>query len=90
MPKKETGQNMFVLGFVYWMYNRSMESTLQFLNEKFGKKPVILESNILALRAGFNYGETTEASSSTYTVAKANCNQVLIVRSWGTRPSATD
>ena len=69
--ERDRAKNMFVLGFVYWMYNRSLDSTLQFLNEKFGKKPVILESNILALKAGFNYGETTEASNSTYTVAKA-------------------
>ena len=52
---------MFVLGFLYWMYNRSLDSTIQFLKEKFGKKPDILESNILALKAGFNYGDTTEA-----------------------------
>jgi len=69
--ERDRAKNMFVLGYVYWMYNRSLESTLQFLSEKFGKKPVILESNILALRAGYNYGETTEAFTSTYTVAKA-------------------
>src|SRR4029077_12725962 len=59
--ERDRAKNMFVLGYVYWMYNRSLESTLQFLSEKCGKKPVILESNILALRAGYNYGETTEA-----------------------------
>jgi 2-oxoglutarate/2-oxoacid ferredoxin oxidoreductase subunit alpha len=69
--ERDRAKNMFVLGYVYWMYNRSLDSTLQFLNDKFGKKPAILESNVLALRAGYNYGETTEAFTSTYTVPKA-------------------
>jgi 2-oxoglutarate ferredoxin oxidoreductase subunit alpha len=69
--ERDRAKNMFVLGFVYWMYNRTLESTLSFLTDKFGKKPEILESNIRALRAGFNYGDTTEAFTSTYTVAKA-------------------
>jgi 2-oxoglutarate ferredoxin oxidoreductase subunit alpha len=69
--ERDRAKNMFVLGFLYWMYNRSLDSTLQFLTEKFGKKPDILESNIRALRAGYNYGDTTEAFTTTYTVAKA-------------------
>ena len=69
--EKDRAKNMFVLGFLYWMYNRSLDSTIQFLKEKFGKKPDILESNIRALRAGYNYGDTTEAFTTTYTVAKA-------------------
>ena len=69
--ERDRAKNMFVLGFLYWMYNRTLESTIQFLTEKFGKKPEILESNIRALRAGYNYGDTTEAFTTTYTVAKA-------------------
>ncbi|MDP4213109.1 MAG: 2-oxoacid:acceptor oxidoreductase subunit alpha, partial [Bacteroidota bacterium] len=69
--EKDRAKNMFVLGFLYWMYNRSLDSTIQFLTEKFGKKPEILESNILTLRAGFNYGDTTETFTNTYTVARA-------------------
>ena len=69
--ERDRAKNMFVLGFLYWMYNRSLDSTTQFLTEKFGKKPDILESNIRALRAGYNYGDTTEAFTTTYTVAKA-------------------
>ncbi len=72
--EKDRAKNMFVLGFLYWMYNRSLDSTIQFLKEKFGKKPEILESNICALRAGFNYGDTTETFTSTYTVVKAKLN----------------
>ncbi len=69
--ERDRAKNMFVLGFLYWMYNRSLDSTIQFLTEKFGKKPDILESNLRALRAGYNYGDTTEAFTTTYTVAKA-------------------
>ncbi|HVY73582.1 MAG TPA: 2-oxoacid:acceptor oxidoreductase subunit alpha [Puia sp.] len=69
--EKDRAKNMFVLGFLYWMYNRSLDSTIEFLTEKFAKKPEILDSNIRALRAGFNYGDTTETFSGTYSVAKA-------------------
>jgi 2-oxoglutarate/2-oxoacid ferredoxin oxidoreductase subunit alpha len=71
IKEKDRAKNMFVLGFLYWMYTRSLDSTIQFLTEKFGKKPEILESNIRALRAGYNYGDTTEAFATTYSVAKA-------------------
>ena len=69
--EKDRAKNMFVLGFLYWMYNRDMENTIRFLTEKFGKKPEILESNIRALKAGFNFGDTTETLSTTYVVQKA-------------------
>lgn len=71
VKEKDRAKNMFVLGFLYWMYNRSMENTIQFITEKFGKKPEILESNIKALKAGFNYGDTTETLNTTYVVEKA-------------------
>jgi 2-oxoglutarate ferredoxin oxidoreductase subunit alpha len=69
--EKDRAKNMFVLGFLYWMYNRDMESTVQFLKEKFGKKDEILNSNIKALQAGYNYGDTTETFTTTYKVEKA-------------------
>ncbi len=71
MKEKDRAKNMFVLGFLYWMYNRDMESTLQFLQEKFGKKDEILNSNIKALQAGYNFGDTTETFTTRYTVEKA-------------------
>ncbi|MFT3846537.1 MAG: 2-oxoacid:acceptor oxidoreductase subunit alpha [Lacibacter sp.] len=71
MKEKDRAKNMFVLGFLYWMYNRSMDNTINFLKEKFGKKPEILEGNMRVLQAGFNYGDTTETFTTTYTVAKA-------------------
>ena len=69
--EKDRAKNMFVLGFLYWMYNRSMDNTIAFLNEKFGKKPEILESNVKALQSGYNYGDTTETFTDRYSVAKA-------------------
>ncbi|RPD46070.1 2-oxoacid:acceptor oxidoreductase subunit alpha [Paracnuella aquatica] len=69
--EKDRAKNMFVLGFLYWMYNRDMASTEQFLTEKFGKKAEILDSNIKALRAGYNYGDTTETFTTQFRVEKA-------------------
>ncbi|MHB1920707.1 MAG: 2-oxoacid:acceptor oxidoreductase subunit alpha [Chitinophagaceae bacterium] len=69
--EKDRAKNMFVLGFLYWMYNRDMDSTVKFLDEKFGKKPAILESNLKVLHAGYNYGDTTETFTSRYEVEKA-------------------
>lgn len=69
--ERDRAKNMFVLGLIYWMYNRSVDNTITFLNEKFGKKDTILQSNIKVLQAGFNYGDTTETFSSRYRVEKA-------------------
>ncbi len=71
MKEKDRAKNMFVLGFLYWMYNRDMESSVKFLTEKFGKKDDILNSNLKALQAGYNYGDTTETFTTTYKVEKA-------------------
>ena len=69
--EKDRAKNMFVLGFLYWMYSRDMESTLNFLKEKFGKKDDILNANIKALQAGYFYGDTTETFTTRYKVEKA-------------------
>ena len=69
--ERDRAKNMFVLGLIYWMYNRNLDNTITFLHEKFGKKDTILQSNIKVLQAGFNYGDTTETFSSRYRVEKA-------------------
>jgi len=69
--EKDRAKNMFVLGYLYWMYNRNLESTIAFLEEKFGKKEAILQSNIKVLQAGYNYGDTTETFTARYRVEKA-------------------
>ena len=67
----ERSKNMFALGLLTWMYGRSVEGVEAFLTGKFAKKPLILEANLLALRAGWNYGETTEAFASEFEVEPA-------------------
>lgn len=69
--ERDRAKNMFVLGFIYWMYNRNLQNTIDFLEEKFGKKENILQSNIKVLQAGYNYGDTIEAFTTRYTVEKA-------------------
>ena len=71
MKEKDRAKNMFVLGFLYWMYGRDMDNTATFLKEKFGKRPDILDSNMKVLQAGYNYGDTTEAFTTQYKVEKA-------------------
>lgn len=71
VKEKDRAKNMFVLGFLYWLYNRDMQSTFSFLHDKFGKKPDLLQSNIKAIQAGYNYGDTVEAFTSRYKVEKA-------------------
>jgi 2-oxoglutarate ferredoxin oxidoreductase subunit alpha len=71
VKEKDRAKNMFVLGFLYWLYNRDLTSTFSFLHDKFGKKADILESNIKALQSGYNYADTVEAFSNRYKVEKA-------------------
>jgi 2-oxoglutarate ferredoxin oxidoreductase subunit alpha len=67
----ERAKNMFALGLLSWLYNRPAEGTMKFLESKFAKKPEIMEANKAAFRAGWNYGETTEAFSVQYEVKPA-------------------
>jgi len=68
---KERAKNMFALGLLSWLYTRPTTGTEQFLKSKFGTKPDILQANLTALHAGFNYGETTEDFAVTYEIAPA-------------------
>lgn len=64
-------KNMFVLGLLYWMYNRDLTITIEFIKAKFGKKQDIVDANIKALQAGYNYGDTSEEFTTRYTVKPA-------------------
>jgi 2-oxoglutarate ferredoxin oxidoreductase subunit alpha len=64
-------KNMFALGLVYWLYGRPLETTLQYIKDKFGRKPAIAMANERALKAGFHFGETTELFNEQYQVPKA-------------------
>lgn len=68
---KDRCKNMFVLGFLYWRYNRQLDSTIRFLESKFQQKPAILDANIRVLKAGFHFGDTTETFTATYKVKPA-------------------
>ena len=71
IKEKDRCKNMFVLGFVYWMYNRTLEHTIEFLTQKFKSKPEVLEANIKVLKAGYNFADTCEISSSRFEVKPA-------------------
>ncbi|PWI06181.1 2-oxoglutarate ferredoxin oxidoreductase subunit alpha [Streptomyces sp. NWU339] len=73
LGRKEASRskNMFALGLLSWMYSRPTQGTLDFLAERFAGKPEIAEANIAAFRAGWNYGETTEAFGVAYEVKPA-------------------
>src|SRR5215212_1798453 len=77
---KETGlgakdtdrcKNMYALGMVYWLYGRPVDPTLEYIRQKFGKKPQVAQANSLALKAGYHFGETTELFVEQYQVPKA-------------------
>jgi 2-oxoglutarate ferredoxin oxidoreductase subunit alpha len=67
----ERTKNMFALGLLFWMYNRNTDTTVEWLQKKFKNKPSLVEANIRALNAGYNYGNTTEMFTVRYTVEKA-------------------
>ena len=68
---KSRSTNMFALGLLYWLYERNIDSTIQFLETKFKSKPEIVKANVKALKTGLNYGETIEAIRTTFKVSKA-------------------
>jgi len=65
-------KNMFVLGMVFFLFNKNLESTLSYIGKKFKGKPEIQEANMAALKAGFNYSETIEAVNTTFRVGPSN------------------
>ena len=67
----DRSKNMFVLGLLFWMFDKSMEFTIKFIEEKFAKKPEIAAANIRALNAGWNYGDNTEIFATRFKVTAA-------------------
>src|ERR1700685_2128469 len=64
-------KNFFALGMCYWLYNRSMDPTLRWIEDKFKAKPVLVEANRLAMQAGYSYCEATDAFSISYEIPPA-------------------
>ena len=65
-------KNFFALGLLFWIYDRPTQPTKDWLAIKFSKKPELVEANVRAMDAGYNYGETTEIFTTRYTVDKAS------------------
>ena len=64
-------KNFFALGMCYWLYNRSMEPTLRYLDDKFKNKPQLVTANKLAMQAGYSFCEATEAFQISYEIPPA-------------------
>jgi 2-oxoglutarate/2-oxoacid ferredoxin oxidoreductase subunit alpha len=64
-------KNFFALGMCYWLYNRSMEPTVRWVEDKFKNKPLLVEANKLALKGGYSYCEATEAFQTSYEIPPA-------------------
>jgi len=65
-------KNFFALGLMYWMYNRPIDQSVRFIKEKFGSKDAdLVEANIRVLKAGYNFGDTTEVFTTRYDVKPA-------------------
>ncbi|MBS1545937.1 MAG: 2-oxoacid:acceptor oxidoreductase subunit alpha [Bacteroidetes bacterium] len=71
MKEKDRSKNMFVLGFIHWMYSRKLDRSRAFLAKKFKSKPDLLEANLRVLQAGYNYGDTSETFTTRFEVKPA-------------------
>ncbi|HXI80766.1 MAG TPA: 2-oxoacid:acceptor oxidoreductase subunit alpha [Verrucomicrobiae bacterium] len=69
--QKDLTKNFFALGIMFWLYGREFDATIRWIEDKFGKRPVVAEANIRALKAGYAFGETTEIFHTHYRVAPA-------------------
>jgi 2-oxoglutarate ferredoxin oxidoreductase subunit alpha len=67
----DRSKNMFVLGYIYWMYNRSLDNSIEFLKEQFKKRPELIDANIKVLKAGYHFGDTTETPMTRFEVKPA-------------------
>jgi 2-oxoglutarate ferredoxin oxidoreductase subunit alpha len=70
--QKDLTKNFFALGIMFWLYERSMDPTIAWIDQKFGSRPVVAEANKRALKAGYAFGETTEIFHTHYRVKPAH------------------
>lgn len=72
-PKEiDRSKNFFALGLTFWMFDRSLEPTIEWLEKKFSKKPEIVAANSKALRAGYYFGDTTRTFQRRYHIRPAD------------------
>lgn len=64
-------KNFFALGMMYWMFNRTLDNTIQWIQDKFKDKPELIEANTRVMKAGWNYAETTDIFAVKYEVKPA-------------------
>lgn len=64
-------RNFFAMGLVFWLYDRPLDPTLRYIEQKFGKRPEVAQANTRALKAGYHYGDTVEAIPTQYHVERA-------------------
>ena len=69
--EKDRSQNFFALGIAFWMFDRPLETTLEWLKKKFSKRPNVVKANSIALQAGFNFGDTTQTFQQRYRIQPA-------------------
>jgi len=65
-------KNFFALGLTFWIYDRSLDTSMNYIAKKFAKKPELVEANQTALRAGYSVGHNTEAFQTRYRIRRAN------------------
>ncbi|NKQ35287.1 MAG: 2-oxoacid:acceptor oxidoreductase subunit alpha [Chloroflexi bacterium] len=70
--EKDRSQNFFALGIVFWMFERPLETTLEWIDKKFGRKPAVAEANRRALQAGYNMGDTLRTFQQRFRVRPAS------------------
>jgi 2-oxoglutarate ferredoxin oxidoreductase subunit alpha len=67
----DRSKNFFALGVLYWLYDRPMENTLNWIRTRFAKSPELAKANEIALKTGYNFADTTEVFTTHYRVKKA-------------------
>jgi len=65
-------KNMFALGLVYWLFNRPLDNTKEYIQKKFKKKPIVVEANLKVLEEGYNYGSIIQAMTPSYQISPAD------------------
>jgi len=65
-------KNMIALGLVAWVFNRPLEDSVTWIENKFKDMPEVADANVKALKTGYNFGITVEAFHHTYTIEKAD------------------
>ena len=72
MQEVERCKNFFALGMIFWLYDRSLDHTIDWIQRKFVKKPEYVNANVAALKAGYNYADITETMPVQYQVRQSN------------------